>query len=345
MTLLLDFALPESPPRLVRHKARDHSLCNPDSPGHGACSKCGKTVQVTRSSAPAERRRCRDCQRSGLKAAPEPRICVLCECEYVPKPMHRPDQRWCSKSCAQAWRNGARPPYDCQSTKMARQVAVARAKRLRHAETWDGITDEEILERDGWRCQISGCKRRPIRKDLKYPHSRSKSIDHIVPLSLGGDDTAANKRAAHLGCNLARGNKASLEQVPLFGVIREPPIVTRTHNGATTKPPRPPKLCGICDEPLVEGKCELHSLVYSLRCDICGEWFMARNKRRKYCSKTCQPPMPAEVRDRKRKRDRERRWVDPAYRARAIAATARFHERRRAARVAEMETAEADIGG
>ena len=103
---------------------------------------------------------------------------------------------------------------------MALKVAQARARRSRCAETCDGVTDEEILERDGWRCQIPGCKRRPIRRDLKYPHPRSKSIDHIVPLSLGGDDTAVNKRAAHLGCNLARGNKAGVEQVALFGVIR-----------------------------------------------------------------------------------------------------------------------------
>ena len=73
----------------------------------------------------------------------DPRVCELCECTYVPKYRPRPgtQQRWCSKSCAQAWRNGARPPYDCQSTKMARQVAVARTKRLVHAETWDGIAD------------------------------------------------------------------------------------------------------------------------------------------------------------------------------------------------------------
>jgi 5-methylcytosine-specific restriction endonuclease McrA len=135
--------------------------------------------------------------------------------------MHRPGQRWCSKSCAQAWRNGARPPYvKGPAARATRALASSRARRLRHAESWDGITDEEILERDGWRCQIPGCKRRPIRRNLKYPNPRSKSIDHIVPLSLGGDDTAVNKRAAHLGCNLARGNKAGVEQVALFGVIR-----------------------------------------------------------------------------------------------------------------------------
>lgn len=310
VTLLLDFALPESPSRLARHKAGDHSLCSPDSPGHGTCSQCGKTVQVGRSSAPAERRRCRDCQHSGPKAAPEPRVCALCECEYVPKPMHRPDQRWCSKSCAQAWRNGARPPYNCQSTKMARQVAVARAKRLRHAETWDGIADEEILERDGWRCQIPDCKRRPIRKDLKYPHSRSKSIDHIVPLSLGGDDTAVNKRAAHLGCNLARGNKASLEQVALFGVVREPPLATVTAGQrAVMFQPRKRRVCPCGSVPLKGSKfCQICfdrraaeiesrrvypvSPVCYYACRYCGELKVAHGqnrRRREVCpARACQ---------------------------------------------------------
>jgi hypothetical protein len=128
---------------------------------------------------------------------------------------------------------GARPPFERRAVtgmahKMAQLRVKARARRLRHAETWDGITDEEILERDGWRCQIPDCKRRPIRKDLKSPHLRSKSIDHIIPLSLGGDDTAVNKRAAHLGCNMARGNKMAEEQLPLFGSIREPPLATVT---------------------------------------------------------------------------------------------------------------------
>ena len=107
----------------------------------------------------------------------------------------------------------------------AQYAGIARARKLRRAQTWDGITDAEIMERDGWRCQIPGCKRRPIQKDLKYPHLRSKSIDHIIPLSLGGDDTAVNKRAAHLGCNMGRSNKAGEEQLPLFGSLREPPLI------------------------------------------------------------------------------------------------------------------------
>ena len=218
-TRLLDLRPPGDSSRCraadLRPMRREH--------GEGACSECG---------APKRRPKpgpCRDCWR--LAHSKPAQICVLCECEYVPKQAPRRDrpqpQRFCSKSCKTAWQNGARPPYERHSVVgLARKRRNDRIRRQRHAETWDGVTNAEILERDGWRCRIPGCKRRPIRKDLKYPHLRGKSIDHIVPLSLGGDDTAVNKRAAHLGCNMARGNKAGEEQVALFGVIREPPLAT-----------------------------------------------------------------------------------------------------------------------
>jgi len=160
-------------------------------------------------------------------------VCAFCGNEF-PRPASQivNDRPCCSLSCKNklAIQRGQMPQSQAKIPgveRAARRVARARARRLRHAETWDGISDAEILERDGWRCQIPGCKRRPIRKDLKYPHPRSKSIDHIIPLSLGGDDTAVNKRAAHLGCNMARGNKAGIEQVALFGSVREPPLAGR----------------------------------------------------------------------------------------------------------------------
>lgn len=46
----------------------------------------------------------------------------------------------------------------------------------------------------------------PIDLTLTHPHPRSFSVDHIIPLVLGGDPLArANVRAAHLDCNMKRG--------------------------------------------------------------------------------------------------------------------------------------------
>lgn len=97
---------------------------------------------------------------------------------------------------------------------MARKAQLRRIRSQRHQETWDGVTDAEIMERDRWRCGICGQR---IGKSFKYPHARSKSIDHVVPLIEGGDDTSANKRAAHLGCNRRRRNRGGNEQLAMIG--------------------------------------------------------------------------------------------------------------------------------
>jgi 5-methylcytosine-specific restriction endonuclease McrA len=49
------------------------------------------------------------------------------------------------------------------------------------------------------------------------PHPKAPTIDHIIPLSAGGDDTKANVRLAHFLCNSRRGNRGDVEQLKLIG--------------------------------------------------------------------------------------------------------------------------------
>ena len=125
--------------------------------------------------------------------------------------------QFCSMSCSCA----SRKIYDDPRSP---RKAATRRRRLRHAETWDGIEDRQIYERDGWICQIPGCTLGPIPADLPYPGPLSPSIDHILPVSLGGPDIALNKRAAHLDCNTRRGNRVGSEAIPsdLSDYILEP---------------------------------------------------------------------------------------------------------------------------
>ncbi|HEX6465022.1 MAG TPA: HNH endonuclease signature motif containing protein [Vicinamibacterales bacterium] len=62
----------------------------------------------------------------------------------------------------------------------------AKARQLRRA----------ILERDGYRCQICGV---PVVED-------DVEIDHVVPLSRGGDSSPANLQAACARCNRRKSN-------------------------------------------------------------------------------------------------------------------------------------------
>src|SRR5258708_4894615 len=179
--------------------------------GAGVCSKCGGPKRATKPGM------CRGCYGRSSWVA-EPTVCELCECMYVPKYRPRPgkQQRWCSKSCAQAWRNGARPPYArvADGDYKSRKLSMNRRRLRVRAETWDGVTNEAIMEGDRWRCGIRGNR---IGKSFKYPHPRSKSVDHVMPLSQGGDDTAANKRPAHLGCTNGRMKPGRGQQLAMIG--------------------------------------------------------------------------------------------------------------------------------
>lgn len=46
--------------------------------------------------------------------------------------------------------------------------------------------------------------------DARYPHPLSTTVDHIVPLALGGEPYAlSNLRAAHWRCNARKGKRVA----------------------------------------------------------------------------------------------------------------------------------------
>lgn len=93
-----------------------------------------------------------------------------------------------------------------------------RAKNRKRRALMSGINHEPyqnnyVFERDGRVCQICG---RKINKRLKYPNPLCGSVDHIVPLSKGGDDRPGNVQASHLRCNLGK-HAQNTGQLRLFG--------------------------------------------------------------------------------------------------------------------------------
>ncbi|MDX2892491.1 HNH endonuclease signature motif containing protein [Streptomyces scabiei] len=71
----------------------------------------------------------------------------------------------------------------------------------------------EIAARDGGRCGLCG---RRVSMKWKAPHPKSPTIDHLMPVSEGGDDSRANVQLAHWGCNSAKCNRGS-QQLALIG--------------------------------------------------------------------------------------------------------------------------------
>lgn len=94
--------------------------------------------------------------------------------------------------------SGSWPQYcseRCAKRNRRRRDKKARNRRIRTAATRESIDLAALALRDGWRCHI--CGRRVTRKTW--------SMDHLVPLSDGGEHTYANVALAHSRCNAMRG--------------------------------------------------------------------------------------------------------------------------------------------
>lgn len=187
---------------LKRHNSRraNRSRLPLRNPTTKSCAHCGKTFEAKNrnriycydgwcaQSAYASRRR------SGREVLIRERVtcCDNCNQEFVAR---HPSARWCSKTCANRYWGRIR-------SRLRRPVV--------HAE----YVDREIFERDGWRCHLCN---KPVDRNAKRNSDFGATIDHLIPLSLGGTDVAANVATAHFLCNIKKGISPVDEQLRLLG--------------------------------------------------------------------------------------------------------------------------------
>ena len=70
--------------------------------------------------------------------------------------------------------------------------------------------NKALLRKTATVCALCGM---PLNKSLRYPDPMSISIDHIIPVALGGKSTLDNLQPTHLICNKNKGKKVlSLSQ-------------------------------------------------------------------------------------------------------------------------------------
>lgn len=101
---------------------------------------------------------------------------------------------------------------ECRTASLADFHRAKRARK-RNAKT-ETVRTLDVLNRDGWKCGLCG---RKINARHKYPHPRSASLDHIVPLSRGGEHSMRNVQASCLECNLKKRTAPMGEQLRLIG--------------------------------------------------------------------------------------------------------------------------------
>lgn len=171
--------------------------------------------------------------------------CPQCGDEFIPERTAK--QRFCSLQCGKLfsnakWRSarGLCETTDCDNKAVSRGLCrqhhpnaeawsrgnpetrranlrrktQQRRARIKGDARADLIDRDEIGDRDGWRCGLCSTV---VDRNLPYPHPRSPSLDHIVPLSLHGKHVKANVQIAHLDCNVAKGNRLADVQLLLIG--------------------------------------------------------------------------------------------------------------------------------
>lgn len=184
-------------------------------------------------------------QREAERTTRTPRACAWCS-EELPQGTH--GQTRYHAHCARAHKatyakdstTRQCAEHDCDRPVRARTMCAmhwkrwARAQGLVKAEPWDDrrknnyhirrarkhgttkgevITIDMLMHRDNNTCNI--CDEH-IDPHIEYPNPMSKSIDHVVALSRGGEHTMANTAPSHLVCNVRKNDK-DIDEVRAIG--------------------------------------------------------------------------------------------------------------------------------
>ena len=98
----------------------------------------------------------------------------------------------------------------CQMSIPDSAWSVRRRERIKSTSV-ELVVRQTVFERDKWRCAMCGIK------TIKQPYQHnSAELDHIVPLSKGGEHSYVNTQCSCRRCNGSKGAKAR-GQTLLFG--------------------------------------------------------------------------------------------------------------------------------
>lgn len=170
---------PLSMPRL--HGQHVHFVCYVD---WRACSRCGRPFPADPSSS---REFCsKPCARADrwhrVLAARPHRLCEECGAEM---------RDW----------NGRRFCASCAAKRRLDSGKNHRARARHYGVAYEPINKQRVFARDQWRCHICG-RKTTLRCGWWAP--RRATLDHLVPLSLGGAHVYSNVACACFECNSSK---------------------------------------------------------------------------------------------------------------------------------------------
>lgn len=125
--------------------------------------------------------------------AEEMRFCKECNTAFLCDP--RSKKVFCTTKCNKAY--------------FHKHSDIIRRTRRRDAIVDNDITLKKVCDRDGGICYLCG---EPIDWDdyqlingKRFAKGKYPSIDHMIPLSRGGQHSWANVKLAHFSCNASKG--------------------------------------------------------------------------------------------------------------------------------------------
>jgi len=110
------------------------------------------------------------------------------------------------------WCLGCGDPFVVAAGKGDKYCSPACGKKVGHRVRWDRrraaqgaerVYRLKVYERDSWTCRLCS---KPIDREAVVPDPYAATLDHVVPLSLGGSHTYLNVQAAHFICNSKKGD-------------------------------------------------------------------------------------------------------------------------------------------
>lgn len=100
------------------------------------------------------------------------------------------------------------PARRCEGCR--RKAGKAEKRRGRHRRRfriaggkWERFDPLEIFRRDDWVCRLCG---KACDRDAVVPNHLAATLDHVIPVSRGGEHTRDNTQCAHFICNSRKGN-------------------------------------------------------------------------------------------------------------------------------------------
>lgn len=127
-----------------------------------------------------------------------PTRCSICSVPIV-RPISTGRRPVCSVECRSALSG-----HDGSSTDYTWATDAAQRARAAGAVVVELFDREQVFERDGWTCQRCG---QAVSLEVDALDPNSATVDHVIPLSRGGEHTVANAQCLCLRCNSIKGDR------------------------------------------------------------------------------------------------------------------------------------------